>query len=341
MKIGIILRSNIFNGSTRVRALQFVPYWESQGCIVNVLERELKTDVYHRLLFIKNIISLAIKSDVIFLQKPNLSKYLLKIIAFINKNIVVDFDDAVWNITPQNTGETALKISKEFGVRLKAAIKISKAVVAGSNYLANWAKTEVPESAVYVVPPSVDLGKYNFCNSLKDKKEEVIVGWIGSEGNMIDFKHLEGVFEQLSKKYNIRFLIVSSKSNSLLSDFYMFEEWSLETEAVSLNKIDIGIMPLLDDERSRGRCGYKAIQYMSLGIPVISSPVGGATEVVIDGFTGILAKTTEEWEEAIINLVKYPELRNKYGNNGRKRVEQLYNTEINSLVLLDVFKKLI
>ena len=109
----------------------------------------------------------------------------------------------------------------------------------------------------------------------------------------------------------------------------------------SLNKIDIGIMPLLDDERSRGRCGYKAIQYMSLGIPVISSPVGGATEVVIDGFTGILAKTTEEWEEAIINLVKYPELRNKYGKNGRKRAEEFYDTRCNSLAIIDIFKKII
>lgn len=341
MRIGIITRSDLLNGSTRVRALQYVPFWESEGCEVQVLKRVTKTDLISRILFITKLLKLAVKSDVIFLQKPNLSITLLKFLKLLNSNIVVDFDDAVWNIPPQNTGETALKISHEFGVRLKVAIKNSKAVIAGSNYLANWAKTEVTDSAVYVVPPSVDLRKFNFNYSVKDKKEEVIVGWIGSEGNMIDFKHLEGVFEQLSKKYNICFLIVSSNSNSLLSDFFKFEEWSIETEAVSLNKIDIGIMPLLDDERSRGRCGYKAIQYMSLGIPVISSPVGGATEVVIDGVTGILATTPEEWEHAILKLIKSPELRNKYGNNGRKRVEEFYDTQFNSLAIIDIFKKIV
>ncbi len=341
MRIGIITRSDLFNGSTRVRALQYIPFWESEGCEVKVLKRVTKTDFINRILFIKNLFIIAVKSDVIFLQKPNLSITLLKLLKSINNKIVVDFDDAVWNIPPSNTGENAFKIGHEFGVRLKAAIKNSKAVVAGSNYLANWAKNEVPESAVYVVPPSVDLRKYNFCNSLKDKKEEVIVGWVGSEGNMIDFKHLEGVFEQLSEKFNIRFLIVSSKSNSLLSDFFMFEEWSIETEAVSLNKIDIGIMPLLNDERSKGRCGYKAIQYMAMGIPVISSPVGGACEVVENGINGIMASNINEWYEAILKLANNSDLRHKYGIKGRERVEQLYSTYKNSSCLLEIFKKII
>ena len=342
MKIGIISRSNIFNGSARVRVLQFIPYWESEGCQVAVLQRESKTDIFSRLFFIKNIFILAITSDVLFLQKPNLSNSIITFINFINKNIVVDFDDAVWSQPPGKIDGKFSKVNEIFGNRLLFAIKKSKAVIAGSNYLADWVKKSVPNATIYIVPPSVEFQKKQ--KKIKksiNESDKIVVGWIGSEGNMIDFQHLNTVFEKLYKKKSNNFLIISSKPNILLPDFYQFDEWHLETEIESLSKIDIGIMPLIDDDRSRGRCGYKAIQYMALGIPVISSPVGSASEVVIDNVTGILASSSQDWEDAITRLTTNLELRKLLGDNGKKRVEKLYTTQINSVFLLDIFKKLI
>jgi glycosyltransferase involved in cell wall biosynthesis len=118
-----------------------------------------------------------------------------------------------------------------------------------------------------------------------------------------------------------------------------FIPWSEETEISSLHSFDIGIMPLLDNEFQRGKCGMKLLQYMAVGIPTIASPVGVNRDIILHGETGFLASGEDEWRNALETLVRDAELRRQMGINGRQRCEELYSLKRWGPVLLDVFER--
>jgi glycosyltransferase involved in cell wall biosynthesis len=93
--------------------------------------------------------------------------------------------------------------------------------------------------------------------------------------------------------------------------------WSLATETKDILSFDVGIMPLRDDAWSRGKCAFKALQMMALGIPVVASPVGANREVIQDGVNGFLADGAEEWAARLSSLAESPKLREEIGQRGR------------------------
>jgi len=133
--------------------------------------------------------------------------------------------------------------------------------------------------------------------------------------------------------------IVSERPLSLEGVPVQFERWVPDRDTEFLHGFDIGLMPLNDSKRSRGRCAFKAIQYMAVGLPVIASPVGAATEVVEHGKTGYLASTPEEWVTHMIELEKNKELRIRLGQAGRARVQQRYCIRANAPMLAEILEK--
>jgi glycosyltransferase involved in cell wall biosynthesis len=115
--------------------------------------------------------------------------------------------------------------------------------------------------------------------------------------------------------------------------------WSEETEAASIQAMDIGIMPLTDTPWARGKCGYKLIQYMACGLPVIASPVGVNTEIVEHGVNGFLATTDADWREALVMLLRDPDLRNRMGAAGRRKVEEQYSLQVWGPRVADMLSK--
>lgn len=317
-----------------MRALQFIKFWEAAGNKVSVLQRENRTGLKYRLRFLLKLIGMTYKADVIFLQKPNLSAPLLLLLQLSNSVMVTDFDDAVWADYRDEMGSA---VSRRLGERLMKALRSSQVVITGSNYLAEWTREKIKNKKVVVVPPSVDLEFYNPMFGDRDK-QIITVGWIGSDSNLVELSIVENVLREFSVENKIRFLIISNRIPNQMRDFTEFVEWNLEREVELLSAIDVGIMPLIDNARSRGRCGYKAIQYMALGLPVICSPVGSAMEVVEDGVTGIWASSEMEWKAALGALIDSKELREKLGRAGRMRIETYYGTQGNSRRLLEAFK---
>ena len=106
------------------------------------------------------------------------------------------------------------------------------------------------------------------------------------------------------------------------------EVWSEQTEVESIKKLDIGVMPLRDGPFERGKCGYKLIQYMACGLPVVASPVGVNTTLVEHGVNGFLATSLGEWESALRTLATDPALRHRMGQAGRVKVERDYSLQV-------------
>ena len=157
------------------------------------------------------------------------------------------------------------------------------------------------------------------------------MGWIGTKGNLKYLRKLESVFEALRQRFpRIKLKIVSN-------DFYdsphlpiIKKPWRLEDENDDLVSFDIGLMPLDDDLWSRGKCGLKIIQYLSVGVPVVCTPVGINSDIVKDGENGFWATNHQEWVDRLSNLIQDPGLRLQMGLKGRETVEREYSLKVTS-----------
>ncbi|WP_235045595.1 glycosyltransferase family 4 protein [Methylophaga lonarensis] len=175
-------------------------------------------------------------------------------------------------------------------------------------------------------------------NALKIK-DEITIGWIGTPKTCHYLLSLIPVFENLKARYDIRFVAVGANTEEFQDTPIETWPWSQESEVTSIQQFDIGIMPLIDSPWERGKCGYKLIQYMACGLPVVASPVGVNTEIVRERINGYLATNDDEWEEALIKLCTDTETRLRMGLAGREMVEQQYSIKSQSTKLLSAIKQ--
>jgi glycosyltransferase involved in cell wall biosynthesis len=133
------------------------------------------------------------------------------------------------------------------------------------------------------------------------------------------------VLEKLQSKYDFNFIVIADKDPKLPLKAYQFILWRRETEIRDLLSFHIGLMPLTDDEVSRGKCGFKAIQYMSLGIPAVVSNVGVNASIVENGVNGFVCKDLFEWEKALASLLMDSSLRKQFGESAKRRIDAKYS----------------
>jgi len=182
---------------------------------------------------------------------------------------------------------------------------------------------------VTVIPTTVDIGRYPLrCHGPHDP---IVIGWIGSGGAEEYLRALEGAFDRLHARYRgrVRLQVVTSlayrpRLRTALPVQHV--EWALARETDYFAEFDIGIMPLTDNERSRGKAAYKALEYMAAGVPVVASPVGVNPDVIADGVNGFLAAGEDEWVDRLSILVDDPEIRGRFGGRGRALVERSFDS---------------
>jgi glycosyltransferase involved in cell wall biosynthesis len=162
-----------------------------------------------------------------------------------------------------------------------------------------------------------------------DPQSPVILGWTGVRDNLGYFAPIEPVLQKLAQEYNIELWISSDGEYELEGVQVRNRVWCEAEEVDYVREVDIGLMPLHDTPRARGKCAFKALQHMAVAVPVIISPVGMNTEVVQDGVNGLLAGLPEEWEDKLRTLIENPELREQLGRAGRKTVEEQYSFTVN------------
>lgn len=248
--------------------------------------------------------------------------------------VIFDFDDSIWleDTSPGNKKWSWIKKPAKFFENIKYA----HTVIAGNTYLAEKAKC-VNNNAV-IIPTTINTSFHVAKPQLRNGNK-VIIGWSGSISTIKHFESLLPVLAQIKEKYKdkVAFKIIGEAGykNSLLK--IESAAWSEATEVNELNSLDIGIMPLPDDEWTNGKCGLKGLSYMSCEVATVMSNVGVSSEIIENGINGFLAGNEQEWLIALSKLIENRNLREELGKNGRKTVLKKYSVEANKEKYLNVF----
>ena len=250
---------------------------------------------------------------------------------FLRHPRVMDVDDAIW-------------LSSPFGrVAAPRIAHAMDAVITGNDYLADYFSQYC--KTVYVVPTAIDLNRYKLRPAENVPSEKFIIGWTGLGSNYKYIKPIAPVLGRFVQKHkNAEVMLISNlswKCKLLPSEKVKLVPWSEATETTALHLMSVGIMPLTDDEWSRGKCSFKMLQYMAAGLPVIVSPVGMNRTVLQKGRCGFAASSLDEWYDALECLYANRSLQVELGQQGRKIVEQFYNANTIATELASIFKSLL
>ena len=244
------------------------------------------------------------------------------IVKVLGKQLVYDFDDAIWIPDP---GSSPLVRALKWYSKVGQICRLATWVTVGNDYLYRFASLHT--NRVVLIPTVVDTtGKYLPADS-SPESTIVTVGWTGSHSTLPYLNMVEDALLYLQKNEKVRIKIIADVPPTLPEVDVNFVRWKATNEVEELNKIDVGIMPLRADSWSEGKCGFKAIQFMALGIPVVASPVGVNSTIISHGANGYLASTTEEWIGALNLLVRDAQLRKVYGQAARKKIEKQYSIQ--------------
>lgn len=250
--------------------------------------------------------------------------------------LIFDFDDAIW-LAETSSANKSLAFLKNPD-KTKDIINEVDLVFAGNAYLANYAKNYCDN--VKIVPTTIDTN-YHIPKS-KIAKDKICIGWTGTDTTIKHFEFLLPVLEKIYKQFpSVYFKLISDREVHYPSINLSSIKWSKEDEIEQLEEFDIGIMPLPDDKWSKGKCGFKGLQYMSLQIATIMSPVGVNSEIIQNGINGFLASTETEWIEKLSLLISNTELRNQLGKQARQTIIEKYSVEAWKEKYLQYFNELI
>jgi len=280
------------------------------------------------------------KYDIIFIFREAFftgTYFFEKQFAKSKAKIILDFDDAIWlpNSSKANKKIAFLKNSN----KTIELIKLSDLVIVGNKYLAEFSKQY--NQNIKVIPTTIDMELVHNQTKSHIPRSDVVIGWTGTHSTVVYLEAIEEVLEEIQRLRNVRFLIISDKKPSFKRIKVDFSPWSLQTEISGLLKMDIGLMPMPDDQWSKGKCGFKILQYASLGIPAVASPVGVNTTIIQDGENGFLAANKPQWIEKIIRLIDDLELRKTVGQNGQATVRENYSVNANKDLYVNHFNEVL
>lgn len=264
------------------------------------------------------------RADVVFVYRElfPLGPPLLEHLVDRRAPLVFDFDDAIWlaDTSPANRIAGRLKSRSKVGL----TIEMAATTTAGNSYLAEYARQF--SDAVTVIPTTLDIERYRPRERPNGTRGRLVVGWSGSPTTSPHLRSIAPALRRIVRDLPVELVVLGDPNFTLAGvDGIRSIPWQRDAEIPIVSSFDIGLMPLPDDEWSRGKCGFKALLYMSLGVPAMVSPVGVNTEIVTHGENGLLAQSEDEWVEAIGSLVESESLRRRLGAAGRETVVERYS----------------
>jgi glycosyltransferase involved in cell wall biosynthesis len=280
--------------------------------------------------------------DIIFIQREAFSTgtvFFEKMLRHSQAKLLFDFDDAIWlqSVSDMNKRFSFLKNPG----KTETLVKMADFVIAGNAYLAEYALRYNPNVAI--IPTTIDTNEYQPHKVNGENQNKIVIGWSGSFSTIAHFKLAVPALIQIKKKYGNKVQIKVIGDGSYKEDILdlMSFDWDKANELTQLNSFDIGIMPLPDDEWSKGKCGLKGLQYMALEIPTIMSPVGVNGEIISDGVNGFTAASDDEWVDKLERLIEHENLRQSLGKLGRKTVIEKYSVTSQKKAYINIFNRLL
>lgn len=250
------------------------------------------------------------------------------------KRIIYDFDDAIWISLTSEANPKAAKIKCTW--KVAEICKWATVVSTGNKFLADYASRYAKD--VRIIPTVVDT--LHMHNKTKNHSDSPFtIGWTGTFTNFIHLPLVIPALKQLQSKYQFRILIIADKDPLLEDIKYEFRHWKLENEMEDLLEFHIGLMPLIKmkTDVQLGKCAFKAIQYMSLGIPAVVTPTGSNCEVVDHGINGFWADNDKEWRDSIEKLILDPNLRKETGKKAQDKINKEYSVIATEQSFLNLF----
>jgi len=313
MKKLLIISNNFKRASFRQRISIYLDKLKEAGIACDIFE--LTSNESSRIKLFKK----AADYDAVFLQKKCLNIFDSLMLRHYSRKIIYDFDDAIM----YSASEPQYRSFSHF-MPFKHTAKIADCILAGNVYLAEHAGRF--NKNVYILPTALNTKEYNLEKTITDGKVRLV--WIGSKTTLKYLAELKEVFERIGKRYKNAVLRIIG------DDFFELENmevekcpWSLETQGLDLINSDIGIAPLVDNRFTRGKCGFKILQYQAASLPVIASPVGVNQDFVTNFVTGFCPKNHDQWFDNISRLIDDSALRKKMGLAGKQFAKD-YDIEI-------------
>jgi glycosyltransferase involved in cell wall biosynthesis len=231
--------------------------------------------------------------------------------------LVFDFDDSIH--LPSTTGWRGAVSTPRSTRRL---VESAARVFAGNAYLADWARTY--SSAVDIVPTVVDTELYR--PRMREPRDVPLVGWVGSPSTAKYLDVVVPILTELAKSFRFRMRIVGAGRPIAVEGVEVESPpWRAAGEHELFDDLDIGVYPLTDDPWARGKCGFKAIQYLACGVASVSSPVGVVADIVRDGRDGLLARNPREWKDHLAELLGSAAARARFAESARARAVESYS----------------
>ncbi|MFC1675991.1 glycosyltransferase [Planctomycetota bacterium] len=285
------------------------------------------------------LIKLAREFDAVLLQKKTVNLIDAFWLGRYAKKIIFDIDDAVmyYDERPQRK-PNKYKQTWPF----QRTVKLADMVIAGNSYLAGLC--EEFNNNVKILPTGLDTDPYRIAEKAgSDGKVRLV--WIGSKSTLKYLAELKPALELLGKRFdNVALRIICNEFFDLENMEVEKCQWALETQARDLVDSDIGLAPLTDNRFTKGKCGFKALQYAAAGLAAVVSPVGINAEYVVDSVTGFHAGNIEQWVEKISELIENVELRERMAGEAARRVERfdslVVGKELAGLIGGDIEKKI-
>jgi len=336
--------------STRQRFLQYKPFLKDHGVALelspllpnsyldalNAGRRPPAGDL--RRAYVERLRTLLARRDydLLWVQYelfPYLPGFAERLGGWTGKPVVCDYDDAIFHGYDSSKSRVVRAL---LGNKLEPLLSRAAAAICGNTYLKRYAERFCPNSVV--VPTVVDTSVYTPRSPAPHSGGQLVVGWLGSPTTWQNVEPFLPAIMAAVRSRGAILRVIGAGSRFTPADGIEAVDWSEATEVADLQNMDIGIMPLLDRPFQRGKCGYKLIQYMACGLPVVASPVGVNSEIVAENGNGFLASDPEEWTAAIERLLDDAALRARMSVEGRRIAVERYSLAVHQPRVLEILR---
>lgn len=322
MHILAIVSRDLEKGSTKYRLAQYLDFLAENGVSVEFVRRN-EID--------GTTLESARRADLLFNQKCLINLRLAKKLMAASRRVLFDYDDAIYTRPGKAFSLlTQLKVQRRFHYWLRHA----DVVTTPNEFLARYAGQH--GGSVKIIPMALDLKVWR--PAPEKTSEKITIGWAGAPVNVHLLERLDSMLSSLLTRFPNAKLAVFSGQRPRLSCPFEYFPFEPGAEPGFVRSLDIGLLPLVNEEYSHGKSPIKALQYLASGIPVVGNVVG-ATAEILNKSNSIAVHSDEDWSTALETLIQDPGLVREMGRAGRHQVEKNNSYSDVAAQLLNIFQE--